>query len=95
MNAPAQPAALAKAAMLRKSLHCFIFGLVGLLPLLGLPFAIASLVLAGQVRQAEKRHWNAARAYCIWGGVAAALGTIFWFIVGVLIAASIVSNSGN
>jgi len=97
MNAPTNPAApgdaLAKVAMLQNSLRCLIFGLLGLLPILGLPFAVASLVLAGKVRQAERHHWNPARAYCLWGGAAAALGTIFWFIIGVLIAASIISNS--
>jgi len=67
----------AKIRMLQSSLRCFVFGLLGLLPLIGLPFALAALWMGGRIRLQEKHLWNAARPYRIWGVVCAALGTVF------------------
>jgi hypothetical protein len=72
------PDATIKIAMLKGSLRCFTFGLLGLLPVIGLPFALAALWISGRVRLREKLFWNAARTYRVWGVVFAALGTIFW-----------------
>jgi hypothetical protein len=68
----------AKIKMLKGSLKCFAFGLVGFLPVIGLPFALMALWISGRVRAKEKLFWNAARPYRIWGAVCAALGTVFW-----------------
>ncbi len=78
----------AKIRMLKSSLRCFVYGLLGLIPLWGLPFAIAALVISGKVRVQEKRFWNAARPYRIGGVVCAAAGPIFWsFILALIILA--------
>jgi hypothetical protein len=69
--------AAAKIAMLKDSMRCFIYGLLGFLPVIGLPFGIAALWIAGRVRIREKKYWNAAKPYRIWGGVCAGFGTIF------------------
>ena len=84
------PSPATKVWMLRNSLRCFVFGLLGWIPLIGLPFAVAALVLAGKIRKGDRECWNAARAYRLWGGVFAAGGTIFWFILAVFIIARIV-----
>jgi hypothetical protein len=68
----------AKIKMLENSLQCFVCGLLGLLPVIGLPFALAALVISGKVRVRQKKNWNAARPYQICGVVCAAVGTIFW-----------------
>ena len=68
----------AKIQMLKGSMRCLAFGLLGLLPVIGLPFALAALWLAGRVRMKEKQLWNAARPYRIWGVACAAGGTILW-----------------
>lgn len=82
----------AKIRMLQSSMRCFVFGLLGLIPLIGLPFAVSALWISGRVRVKEKQLWNAARPYRIWGIVIASAGTLFW----VLILALIVYNSvGN
>lgn len=73
-----------KIQMLKGSLRCLIFGLLGLLPVVGLPFALAALWLSGQVRVKEKLFWNAARPHRIAGVVCAAAGTLLWFLVIVL-----------
>jgi hypothetical protein len=70
--------AVAKIKMLKGSMRCFIFGLLGLVPVLGLPFALAALWVSGRVRAIEKQFWNAAKPYRVWGVVCASVGTIFW-----------------
>jgi hypothetical protein len=87
--------ASAKIQMLKSSLRCFEYGLIGLLPVIGLPFAAAALLIAGRVRTKEKLFWNAARSYRIWGVVCAALGTIFWFFIVSLIAYNAASSNGG
>jgi hypothetical protein len=71
----------AKIRMLQNSLRCFVCGLLGLLPVIGLPFAFAALALSGQVRAGQKKYWNAARPYWILGVISAMGGTIFWGII--------------
>ena len=70
--------AIAKIKMIKGSMRCFVFGLLGLVPILGLPFALAALWISGAVRATEKQFWNAAKPYRVWGVVCAAIGTIFW-----------------
>ena len=90
--------ATAKIQMLNGSMKCFVFGLLGLLPVIGFPFALAALWISGQARVKEKQFWNAARPYRILGVVCAAVGTVFWFIILSLIiynAATNPNGSGN
>jgi len=80
-------AAKTKIQMLKGSMRCFAFGLLSLLPFIGLPFGLAALWISGHVRLKEKQFWNAARPYRIWGVVCAAVGTVLWagtlvFVVG-------------
>ena len=76
-------------------MRCFVFGLLGLIPLIGLQLALAALWISGCVRVKEKQFWNAARPYRIWGVVCAAVGTIFWGFILMLIIYSAVSNSNG
>ena len=82
------PAADAKIRMLNSSMRCFVYGMLGLIPLFGLPFALAALWISGSVRAKEKQMWNAAQPYRTWGVICAAAGTIFWsFILFLIISA--------
>jgi hypothetical protein len=79
--------ATAKIKMMKSSIRCLIFGLLGLLPVIGLPFALAALWISGRVRAQEKQFWNAAKPYRVIGAVCAGVGTVFWtgiliFVVG-------------
>jgi hypothetical protein len=86
----------AKIQMLQSSLRCFILGLLGLLPAIGIPFAIAALWISGRVRVQEKQMWNAAQPYRIWGIVCAAGGTIFWgFILTIIIYQAVTDSSSR
>ena len=87
--------ATAKIAMLEGSMRCFVFGLLGLLPGIGIPFAVAALWTAGRVRVREKQHWNAADPCRTWGVICAAIGLIFWFAVVALITFSAAASNGG
>ena len=67
-----------KIRMMKLSIRCFVDGLLGLIPIIGLPFALAALWISGRVRQHEKRFWNPAKPYRICGVVCAAVGAILW-----------------
>ena len=75
----------AKIQMLRSSLECFICGLLGLLPLIGFPFAVVALVISGKVRIRQKTFWNAANPYWIVGIACGSLGILLWGAVGIMI----------
>jgi len=66
----------AKIKMMKASIRCLIFGVLSLLPVIGLPFGLAALWISGRVRLQEKQFWNAAQPYRIWGVICAAIGTI-------------------
>jgi hypothetical protein len=87
--------AAAKIAMLKGSMRCYIFGLLGFLPIVGLPFAFLALWFSGLVRKRERQYWNAAKPYRICGVVCAASGTVIWFIVFALLIYNSASNPGN
>ena len=50
-------------AAVRSSLRCFVYSLVGLVPLIGIPFAVAAIVKSRQVREASIFDWNPADRY--------------------------------
>jgi len=81
-----------KIKMMKGSIRCLIFGLLGLAPIIGLPFALAALWVSGQVRVTEKLFWNAARPYRIWGVACAALGAVVWSIVDTLLIFQAIAN---
>ena len=87
--------AAAKIKLMKDSMRCFVYGLLGLLPVFGLPFALAALWIAGGVRVKEKQFWNAASPYRMWGVICAATVTIFWFFILVLIIYHSASNSNE
>jgi hypothetical protein len=74
-------ASIAKIKILRRSIRCFVFGLIALVPVFGLPFGVLALVTSGQVRAGQRQYWNAARAYWIWGLVCGALGILLSFLL--------------
>ena len=81
-----------KIEMMNASLRCFVFGLLGLLPVIGLPFALMAGWQSGRARRWEKYHWNAARSLRLAGLTCAILGALVWTIVDVLVALQIYNN---
>jgi hypothetical protein len=84
-----------KIKMMKLSIRCLVYGLLGLIPVIGLPFALAALWISGRVRLKEKLYWNAARPYRICGVICAALGTVAWsFIFALIIYHAAVNGHG-
>jgi uncharacterized membrane protein YvlD (DUF360 family) len=75
----------AKIRMMKDSIRCLVFGLFGLMPVIGLPFALAALWVSGRARAQEKHFWNPARSCRIWGVVSAAIGAVIWSVVDTLL----------
>jgi hypothetical protein len=73
--------AVIKIKMLKGSMRCFTYGVLGLLPVIGLPFALAALWTSGSVRAKERQFWNAAKPYRVLGAVCAATGSILWCVI--------------
>jgi hypothetical protein len=86
---------IAKIRMLKSSMRCFVCGLLGFLPVIGLPFATAALVISGKVRVQERQLWNAAKPYRIAGVVVATVGTLFWGFIVALIAYNSIGNGNS
>jgi hypothetical protein len=87
--------AIAKIEMINGSLRCFAFGLLALLPGIGIPFAVVALWTAGRVRGYEKKYWNAGGPYRTIGVICAAFGLIFWFCVVALITFNAAASNGG
>jgi hypothetical protein len=79
-------APMTKAEMIERSLRCFVFGLIGLLPVIGIPFAVLSVRQYLRVKYGTGEMWNPAHRYCFWGGVCARMGlSLFLLVPGVVI----------
>ncbi len=48
---------------IKRSLRCFVFAWLGLLPWVGIPFLGLALWQSGAGRKLERRIWNPARGY--------------------------------
>ena len=85
-----------KIKMMKTSLNCLTLGLLGMLPIIGLPFALAAAWLSGQARAQEKQFWNPARPQRIFGFTCAVTGVLIWTMVdSFLIFRAIYGNSGS
>lgn len=72
-----QPA-IAKLKMMKASVRCLVFGLLGLLPLIGVPFALAALWSSYSARKLERQFWNPAKPQRLLGFICAAFGALIW-----------------
>jgi hypothetical protein len=79
-------------AAIEKSLTCFVCGIVGLLPLLGLFPAVHAVVCWRRVRADYSPEWNPASAYLTGGFVLGLLGVLSSVLFIVVIAAVVMTN---
>jgi ABC-type phosphate transport system permease subunit len=77
---PVNPASMDKVEVIQLSLRCFTMGLIGLLPVLGIPFAIVALSNYFHVNRLVGTQWNPAQTYLTWG-LATALCGLFLTVV--------------
>jgi hypothetical protein len=71
-------ATMDKVQMIERSLRCFWRSVVGLFPLLGLPFAVYAIFVARKLRRGAQAQWNPAESYVKWG--------VFFGWLGILIS---------
>lgn len=63
-----------KVELIERSIHCFAWGLVGILPFIGIPFAVVSLADALRIGRNEGSLWNPAERQLRIGSFCAVLG---------------------
>jgi hypothetical protein len=63
-----------KIRVIEQSLASFVFGLLSLIPLLGLPFAVLAVVRQLNAWSQAGQEWNPAKPYLLWGFGLAWLG---------------------
>jgi hypothetical protein len=80
---------LTKIEMIDRSMRCFELGLLGLLPLIGIPMAVMSMLHYQRVKHDQGDMWNPAQRYLFWGGLCARVGLLPALILAVLIVVSL------
>lgn len=91
----ANPLPMEKIELIQRSLSAFGFGLPGIVPFLGTPFAIVALVQNSRIKRRFGAFWNPAQRYLFWGSVCARIGVTLTIILSLLIAlAGLVSLLG-
>jgi hypothetical protein len=75
-----------KVLMIERSLSCFVWGLFGLIPALGIPMAIHAMQQHWRVKRDCRGLWNPAGRYLLWGIVCARVGGVFSVIIATTIA---------
>jgi len=78
--------------MINRSLRCFVFGLLGLVPLLGIPASAVSFVQYWQVAQQADGDWNPAESYLAWGLVLAIMGLGLSFVFCAVMVLAIING---
>jgi hypothetical protein len=84
---------MSKIEMMERSLRCFIYGLLGLLPVIGIPMAVLSVAQYRRVKRGRGEMWNPAHRYLFWGGVCARMGLALFLLVPVMVI--IIGLMGN
>jgi hypothetical protein len=92
-NTPAIPAT--KIKMMQASMRCLIFGMLGLLPIIGVPFALVGLAASYSARKYERYFWNPAKPQRILGFLCAALGALIWSAVDTIFIYHALNNYTN
>jgi hypothetical protein len=78
---------MTKVELIQCSLRCFAFGLFGLLPILGIPLALYSVVLYNRARRGQGDLWNPASRYVFWGGVCGRMSLAIFVLIPVVVMA--------
>lgn len=75
--------------MIRRSLRCFWCGLIGLLPGIGVPFAVLAIEDWIFVLNHKKVDWNPAERYVHYGAFAATAGLLLTLLLAAVITIEI------
>ncbi len=92
--APQSAASDARIAVIRRSMKCFAFGWLALVPLFGLPFAVHGLTLFRTVRRESAGMWNPAANHLL-GGAALSVAGIVLTVAWAGLATNAIVNGGG
>ncbi len=84
-----------KIKMMQTSMRCLVLGMLGLLPIIGAPFALAALWASYSARKFEVQFWNPAKPQRIMGLICAAVGALIWGAVDTIIIYHACNNYTN
>jgi hypothetical protein len=73
--------AVQKIQMIKASIRCLTCGLLGLLPFIGVIFALVAGYASFSARRQERFFWNPAKPHRIVGLICASLGALVWSCV--------------
>ena len=74
-----------KIKMMKASQRCMALGLLGLLPFVGILFALAALDASYSARRLERQFWNPGKPQRIMGLIYASIGALIWGAVDTVI----------
>ncbi len=77
--------AAAKLKMMKASMRCLVLGLMSLIPVIGVGYAVFALWYSFSARQQERNFWNPAKPPRIIGLVCATLGALVWGAVDTIV----------
>lgn len=80
VNAPAMD----KIELIQRSLRAFFFGVPGIVPFLGIPFALVAILQHSRIRRRRGPLWNPAGRYLLWGVICAHIGVALTVILSAL-----------
>lgn len=87
---PDNPPPLDKIELIECSLRACFFGIPGIVPFLGTPFAIVAMLNNSRIKRRAGTQWNPAHRYLFWGLVCARIGTSLTVIIAILITAALI-----
>jgi ascorbate-specific PTS system EIIC-type component UlaA len=83
---------LTRVQLIERSLSCLVAGLISLVPVFGLPFAVRAIATYKRVARCKDREWNPAARYLVWGVRCAGFGLLITLLA-VLIVFLVVVQS--
>jgi len=89
MTAPQQPSAMDKIELIELSMQAFFFGVPGIIPFIGIPFAIMALLNHARIKRRAPAQWNPAQRYLFWGMVCTRIGVILTILLSVFIVGAL------
>jgi hypothetical protein len=78
-----------KIDLIRRSLRCFACGMIGLLPFIGIPFAVAAIWDFRRAFFGKSNLWNAAGPYLHFGFACAMAGILLDLLIVIAIISEI------
>jgi uncharacterized protein YybS (DUF2232 family) len=82
-----------KIELIERSMRACFFGIPGIVPFLGTPFAFAAMVNSSRIKRRAGTQWNPAHRYLFWGMVCARIGTSLTIVIAILVTAVLILDS--